>query len=321
LETPSIIAFNRMALTHIIIVNYNAGDWLQRSLSSACQFSAGKISIVDNASRDESVELASQRYPQSERVQWVLNSDNVGFAAANNQVIPKVETEFLVLMNPDCEINQQTLDLILAEFANHPKMGIASCKILNSDGSIQLSCKRKFPTPWSALSRMLFLYKLFPGSSTLANFDYGDFDDSDQVDSSLTAGSESVGSKVEFIEAISGAFMVVRCAAIKDVGLLDEDYFMHCEDLDWCKRFSLAGWQVGFIPAATVTHAKGVSSATRPIAVLWTLHKGMWRFFDKFYHDQHSFLLRAFVKLGIGVSFIVRSLTALLRRIFIRRQG
>lgn len=293
-----------MARTHIIIVNYNAGEWLRRSLSSAFEYSAGKITVVDNASVDNSVDLAKELLPNSKRLNWIENTDNLGFAAANNQVLKVIDTEFAVLMNPDCEIYPNTLDLILQEFENHPRMGLASCKILNSDDSIQSSCRRKFPTPWSALSRILLLYKLFPNSAKLANFDYGDLSlESDSID----------GPKVEFIEAVSGAFMVVRTKALQDVGLLDEAYFMHCEDLDWCKRFELAKWQVGFVSAATVKHAKGISSTSRPIGVLWNLHKGMLRFFDKFYRDQHNFLFRALVKAGVGVSFLVRSAVTFLR--------
>lgn len=288
--------------TQIIIVNYNAGKWLSRSVASALAHSQGEVTVVDNASTDRSVEIAQQALGQHPRLHWIINKTNRGFAAANNQVLADLRSEFAVLMNPDCEINEQTLPRILQVFQDEPILGLASCRILNEDGSLQATCRRRFPTPWSAWVRLFQLHRLFPNNAHFVNFDYGE---SAQGDNS-----------VEFIEAISGAFMVVRKAAFNQVGLLDEAYFMHCEDLDWCKRFELGGWKVGFVGAAHAVHAKGVSSASRPIRVLWTLHRGMNRFFDKFYREQSFWLLRLFVKLGIAVSFIVRSVLTLIRRLF-----
>ena len=207
-----------------------------------------------------------------------------------------LDSDYAVLLNPDCEINQQTLQPILAAFEADSCIGIASCRILGEDGCLQITCKRRFPTPGSALARMLQLHYLFPESRRFANFDFGD------------QASEYDG--VQYVEAVSGAFMVVRKEALQQVGLLDEAYFMHCEDLDWCKRFELAGWKVAFVSEASVVHAKGVSSASRPIAVLRTLHAGMNRFFDKFYRTQYSWFMRMLVKLGIWVSLQLRIFAA-----------
>ncbi|MEM7360981.1 MAG: glycosyltransferase family 2 protein [Pseudomonadota bacterium] len=291
------------ASTHIVVVNYNAGDWLTRSIGSALAHSSGLVTVVDNASEDDSVDTADKQYSDA-RLQWVKNQDNRGFAAANNQVLAELDADFAVLLNPDCVINQDTLPIILRAFAERPEMGLASCRILNENGSLQPTCRRRFPTPWTALVRMLQLHRVFPGNPKFQDFDYG--------------GSVTGDEALEYVEAVSGAFMVVRKSALQQVGLLDEAYFMHCEDLDWCKRFELAGWRVGFVAAAAVTHAKGISSQSRPIAVLWTLHRGMVRFFDKFYQDQYSWWLRLVVKIGIAASFIGRSLLTLLRMTFNR---
>ena len=164
---------------------------------------------------------------------------------------------------------------------------------MNEDGSLQSTCRRRFPTPWSALVRMLLLDKVFRENKKFQNFDYGDSVDEDE--------------KPHVVEAISGAFMVVRETALREVGLLDEGYFMHCEDLDLCKRFSESSWKVGFVPSAVIEHAKGVSSKSRPIGVLWTLHKGMNRFFDKFYRNTYSWPIRYAVKIGIWTSFFLRA--------------
>lgn len=293
-----------MSQTHIIIVNYNAGQWLSRSLKSALEHSDGPISVVDNASQDDSVESAHKMLDgrAESRVDWTLNKENLGFAAANNQVLARVESEYAVLLNPDCEMNAETLPNMLKAFGDDEEIGLASCKILNLDGSVQETSRRAFPTPWSALVRMLYLEKLFPNIAAFKSFNQG--------------ASSEWNNDTQRVEAISGAFMVVRVAAMKQVGMLDEDYFMHCEDLDWCKRFILAGWAVASVGDASVLHAKGVSSRSRPIGVLWTLHKGMNRFFDKFYTQQSSIVVRVLVKIGIVVSFLARSAVAALKGLF-----
>ncbi|MFT6408406.1 MAG: GT2 family glycosyltransferase [Arenicella sp.] len=287
-----------MASTHIVMVNYNAGAWLQRSLESALNFSHGGVTVVDNLSSDSSVSDAQAVFDDA-RLEWQLNHQNLGFAAANNQVLKELTCDYAVLMNPDCELNANSLAPIIEAMQSNPKIGLASCRILNEDGSLQITCRRKFPTPGSALVRILQLNRLFPNNPKFANFDYGD--------------SIDANSPVELVEAISGAFMVARISAVQQVGLLDEGYFMHCEDLDWCKRFALNHWQVALVPAATVIHAKGVSSKSRPIAVLYTLHTGMNRFFDKFYQNSYNLPVRLLVKLGIASSFLLRASISLVK--------
>ena len=280
---------------HIIIVNYNSGSWLQRAVQSALEHSTGNISVVDNASKDSSVETCRTHFKDESRIKWILNKDNVGFAAANNQVLASLDEELAVLMNPDCELHERTLEQISAVFQSDPSVGMASCRILNEDGSLQTTCRRRFPTPQTAAIRMSGLRSFFPN----ADFDYGD--------------SVRASDPVEHVEAVSGAFMVVRKSAMLDVGLLDESYFMHCEDLDWCMRFNLREWNIAFIPAAQVTHAKGVSSRSRPIGVLWNLHRGMDRFFNKFYAQGRP-LLTICVRAAVYLSFLPRALLSLVKR-------
>jgi len=284
--------------THTIIVNYNAGDWLQRSVNSALKYTDGAVTVVDNASSDSSV-VDTQTSYKDVRLNWITNNENLGFAAANNQVLKSLEHEFAILMNPDCELNESSVLPILDAMDADASIGIASGLIYNEDGSIQATCRRQFPTPWSSFVRLFQLHRVFPNSSKFTNFDYGDTNFTEEV---------------EKIDAISGAFMVVRTSALKKVGFLDESYFMHCEDLDWCKRFELEGYGVAFVSAANLIHAKGVSSKARPIRVLYTLHKGMSRFFDKFYKDQTPLIVLLFVKAGIVASFLVRSSISLVYR-------
>lgn len=282
---------------HIVIVNYNAGEWLLRSVRSALQFSSGRVTVVDNASQDQSMQILAQQWPDEPRLELIQNKQNLGFAAANNQVLEKLQADYAVLLNPDCELHEDTLPALFNALENDSELGLLSCRILYEDGRLQATSRRRFPTPWSAFVRLLGLHLMFPNNPKYQNFDYGD--------KPILAG------QVETVEAVSGAFMVARRTAIAEVGLLDEAYFMHCEDLDWCKRFALAGWKVGFVGDVAVVHAKGVSSESRPIRVLWTLHRGMNRFFDKFYQSDYPFWLRALVKIGIVGSLVLRSIMSI----------
>ena len=289
---------------HFVVVNYNSGEWLSRALKSIGGVSNSfewQVTVVDNASTDESMKIAQHNNPHP-GIDWVFNEDNIGFAAANNQVLKESQADYVVLMNPDCELKDHSVDRIISVMDDLTDWGMAGCKIVNEDGSLQPTCKRRFPTPWSALVRMFLLDKIFRGFGKFQNFNYGDKVELDE--------------QPHTVEAISGAFMVVRQPALREVGLLDEGYFMHCEDLDWCKRFSESSWKVGFVPHAVVEHAKGVSSQSRPIRVLWTLHKGMNRFFDKFYKNTYAWPIRYVVKIGIGVSFILRATSSYARSLF-----
>ena len=274
-----------------ILVNYNSGEWLQRAVDSVLEFSDGQITVVDNASQDQSFRAARAALGD-ERITWIANSKNVGFAKANNQVLSVLKEDIAILMNPDCLINAQTMKPILAALAAHENVGAASCRILNDDGSNQATSRRHFPTPLSALARMLQLHRLPNPPKWAQNFDFG--------------GGAHKHEPMSLVPAISGAFMVIRGATLDRVGLLDDGYFMHCEDLDWCKRCELAGIDIAFVSESSVMHAKGISSKSRPIGVLWNLHTGMIRFFNKHYRTQYGFLLTGLTKLGIYVSFVLR---------------
>ena len=292
----------------VIIVNYNSGIWLRRAIRSVLDYSDAAVVVVDNNSQDGSLNKAREMFTDSscQRIRWLENDSNAGFARANNQVLSEVDSEYAVLMNPDCILHEGTLQHMLQWFVRYPRMGLASCRIVNGDGTIQASYKRRYPTPGSSLVRMLCLQRLFPRSSSFADFD---------------TGSEIASEKdVDFVEAVSGAFMMVRCSAMQSVGLLDEGYFMHCEDLDWCWRFNASGFRVGSVTHATVTHIKGVCSTTRPIRVQYSLSCGMYRFFSKFYASEMSLPMRWLVCIGIIVRFILKATQLSIIKICKRRK-
>ncbi len=282
-----------------ILVNYNSGEWLQRAVQSVLDFTQATVSVVDNASRDNSFS-ATQTAINDARATFIANPTNRGFAAANNQVLSALCEDVAVLMNPDCLLNAYTLAPLLAALEADPRIGAASCRILNADGTNQVTSRRRFPTPLSALARILQLHRLARPPEWAQDFNFG--------------GSAEADEPLQYVPAISGAFMVIRRTTLKAVGLLDEAYFMHCEDLDWCKRCELAGIPIAFVAQSSVMHAKGVSSKSRPIGVLWNLHSGMLRFFDRYYRSEYGVVITAVSKLGIYASFVARAALSLLKQ-------
>jgi len=294
-----------------IIINYNAGEWLQRSVKSVlAEEKIQTLFVVDNCSKDNSIDqltdsFSTEEFPK-ERLNILRNKQNLGFGKANNQalkvILEQQEIDYVLLINPDCELTEGVVEKMLPYFESSKAIGMAGCVITNSDGTVQITCRRRFPTPLSAFLRITQLSRF--------NFIKNRVDQSE-----FDLGAEPLPKSMVKVDAVSGAFMLVRKEAIEDVGLFDEAYFMHCEDLDWCKRFAISGWDIAFIPEVSVVHEKGISSQTRPIGVLWNLHQGMLRFFDKFYRNSYSWPLRLIVRIGIYANFIVRAAGSVVKQV------
>ncbi|MGA8260024.1 MAG: glycosyltransferase family 2 protein, partial [Arenicellales bacterium] len=199
------------------------------------------------------------------------------------QVMRRRNAKYYLLMNPDCVLETDAVREFAAYMEDHPDVGLAGGALKNPDGSIQKTSKRRFPTPWSSLARTLGLHGLKVSGAKIGDFD-------------LAAGTPG-DSEAETVEAVSGALMFVRGAALSRVGLLDDGYFLHCEDLDWCKRFRDAGYKVAYVPSAGAVHLKGGSG--RGPRVIWHLHRGMSRFYRKHYHRRYPLAFSGLVYTGI----------------------
>jgi hypothetical protein len=279
----------------VVIVNYNTGGFLRDAVGSVLLPAVAHIVIVDNASTDNSLDLASQFH--DERLQIIRNPANLGFAAACNIGIERTTADNILLLNPDCRVISGGIERLLAALRSADRIGMVGPLLLNPDGSEQVSGRRRFPMPRIVLAKFfdaIGIRRLFASS--------GD----DTREQSLP----SVPSKVE---AISGACMMVRREAIADVGLLEESYFLHFEDLDWCFRFALNGWITWFVPDATVIHTKGVSSRQHPFAVEYYKHRGMNRFYQNFRNDSCPYWLRVIVVGAVWVRFAAVMLWRLIR--------
>lgn len=286
-----------------IIVNYNAGLILNEAVNSLlCSASVAKVLVVDNGSSDHSMdELESLANSQS-RLISIYNKANLGFAKACNIAIAAAgENDYLLFLNPDCLIDKEALETLLACMKSSPQVGMAGPLLLNPDGTEQAGGRRTVPTPWRSFIRAFGLSGL---RSRYPNL-FSDF---------LLHQQPLPDCSIE-VEAISGSCMLVRRAAIRDVGALDEDYFMHCEDLDWCMRFRQRGWKIMFVPDARVSHHKGTCSKTRPIFIEWHKHKGMMRFYRKFFRHQYPGVLFWIVGAGVWLRFTMVAIYHTLRKI------
>ena len=270
----------------IIIVNYNAGQFLAASVRSALSV-ADEVIVVDNASSDSSMQLLDSI--SDSRLIVLKNSTNLGFAAACNRGARVSKGTELLFLNPDCVIDAGSVESMCRVLRSHAQIGMVGGLLLNPDGTEQGGGRRAIPTPWRSLVRALGLHRL---SKIWPNL-FFDFHLHKQP---LPEGPIEV-------EAISGACMLVKREAVEDVGLWDEGYFLHCEDLDWCMRFRQKGWKILFVPDAPIVHEKGVSSRSIPFFVEWHKHKGMMRFYKKFFSRQYPIMLMALVALGVWLRF------------------
>lgn len=267
--------------TTVIIVNFNAGALLLDCVLTALSCEAVEQVIVsDNGSCDGSL----RELPEHSRLSVVPNGSNLGFARANNRCLVELQTPCALLLNPDCTISNKALGEMIQFMTANQHVGMCGPLILNHDGSEQRGCRRDEPTPFAS-------FKTLVGSRGRGINKVGD---------PLPDGPTEV-------DAISGACMLVRREALEDVGPLDEGYFLHCEDLDWCKRFWMKGWKVMFLPHVSITHAKGGSSHNRRVRVEWHKHKGMARYYRKFYADKYPRVLMYGVYTAIWTRFVLLS--------------
>ena len=280
-----------------VIVNYNSGDYLLRAVKSLMHYQPDmSIVVVDNHSTDGSCDELPAMCTDHHKLRVLKNQTNRGFAAANNQILLETESnyQYYLVMNPDCELISSTASHLVDIMNNDHQIATASCLIRNTDGSAQETCRRRFPTPMNSLARMVGLNKLFPESETFADFNLGQ-------------GKTNGG--METVDAVSGAFMVMRGEIVRALRGLDEDYFMHCEDLDWCKRVIDSGYKNVFVGEVEVIHHKGVSTGSRPLSVNRYLHEGMWKFYNKHYRQQYPRPVMWLVYVGIKLRFYLKNLS------------
>jgi N-acetylglucosaminyl-diphospho-decaprenol L-rhamnosyltransferase len=269
----------------IVIVGYRSRELLRRCLQSIEENPPSRpfrTTVVDNASGDGTAEMVRSEHPD---VRLVALEENRGFSYANNLILRQSSAEAVLLLNPDTEVRPGALDTSWDRLHSDPAIGMVGCKLVLPSGELDHAAKRSFPTPLSALAHFSGLGRRSRAPSRLSQY------------RATHLGEDEPGE----VDAVNGAFMMVRAAALREVGLLDEGYWLYMEDLDWCFRFWRAGWRVFYEPAAVVVHVKGGSSGRRraPRQEI-AFHRGMGRFYRKFYAPGRSALRNALVYTGIA---------------------
>ncbi len=274
----------------IIIVNYNAGNKLACAVASVLECQAVKeILVVDNASKDDSLKAVFEIARSDGRISILQNSKNEGFAAACNRGMKAAKGDYLMILNPDCVVEAGAIETLLGVMQQNPDVGMAGPLLLNPDGTEQAGGRRAVPTPWRSFVRafgMSSLQERYP-----------------KLFSDFILHHDPLPDRPVEVEAISGACMVVSQQAVDQIGMMDDQYFLHCEDLDWCMRFRIQGLKILFVPASRVVHTKGGCSKNRVVFIEWQKHKGMMRFYKKFFRHQYPGVLLWLVGAGVWLRF------------------
>lgn len=272
----------------VIIVNHNAGSLLTQCITH-CLAQVRQVIVIDNASSDSSIAELRARFCNEDRLLIQCADRNRGFSVGCNMGFKQTTQPYILFLNPDCILDSAAVSKLLQALESDPKAGMAGGYLSNPDGTEQGGGRRAIPTPWRAMVRATGLYHLSRFWPEL----FPDFHLHKQL---------LPENPVE-VEAISGAMMLVRREAIQEVGTWDENYFLHCEDLDWCMRFRQKNWRISFVPDARAIHHQGTCSRLRPLFVAWHKHKGMLYFYRKFFHQQYPGLLMGLVAVGVGLRF------------------
>lgn len=265
----------------VIIVSYNSSALLVECVHSVLASpEADEVIVSDNGSTDCAIEALEDLAGSEPRLRVVRNGRNLGFAAANNVALELARGDRILFLNPDCLLAADTIARLLDVLDRHTSAGMVGCLIRNPDGSEQAGCRRQLPTPGSLFGQLL-------GRRAA-------------VAAPLPAGPVAV-------EAISGAFMLVRREVLRTVGSFDEGYFMHWEDLDLCLRIRRAGHDILFVPDVEIVHFKGRSSRRHPLRVEWYKHVGLMRYFRKFHFAAWPSPLFGLVAVAIALRFLVQA--------------
>lgn len=287
------LVVDRLGPVYAVILNYRTPEMV---VTAAERLLAGRVDrplellVVDNGSSDGSVEFISRQVPAAT---VIASQRNLGFSGGNNlgisvalqraaRVLDRSDA-FVLLLNSDVEVEADTLQLCLDFLTEHPQVGVVSPKLVLADGRLDRACRRLFPTPARALWKLTGLARLRPRDARFAgyNLTYLDEDETAEVD------------------AVAGAFMLVRLAAVDRAGLLDERFFMYGEDLDWAYRIKGFGWRVVYYPRAVARHLKGGTTRRQSYRMIVVFYRAMWLFHRKHYADRSLFLLNWLVMAGV----------------------
>jgi GT2 family glycosyltransferase len=282
----------------VIIVSYNTRqmtldclETLLGDLAADGELSGSEVWVVDNGSEDGSVEAIRSRFAQ---VRVIANTNNRGFGAANNQALQEASGEFVLLLNSDAFPHSGAIRALIDRLRTEPVAAVVGPRLLNTDGTLQLSCYR-FPGPWRAFCENLLLTAKWPDHRLVGDY---------------RAWAHDGDREVEFV---IGACLMARRLALAQVGFFDESYFLYAEEADLCRRLHTAGWKIVFTPAANVTHLNGGSGRRQPDRVFCEFRRGQERFVRKHYGVIGLGFYRTMLMIGASLRIGLFAIAAMLR--------
>ena len=287
-----------MTRLSIIFVNYNVKHFLEQALHSvrkAIRDLSAEIFVVDNNSVDGSDEMIRQKFPE---VNLIVNKENKGFAAANNQAIRASSSEYVLLLNPDTVVEEDTFQKVVQFMDEHPEAGGLGVKMIDGKGNFLPESKRGFPSPSVAFFKIFGLTWLFPKSRIFGKYHLGYLD----------------ANKVHEVDVLSGAFMLIRKKVLDEVGLLDEDYFMYGEDIDLSYRIIKAGYRNYYYPETRIIHYKGESTKKGGLNYVRLFYNAMIIFARKHLSKGQADLFSALIRTAIYFRAIISMISRFVHR-------
>jgi GT2 family glycosyltransferase len=291
-------------LASVVIVNWNASRELEQCLHSLYRNHPGlnlDVWVVDNASTDDSLAMLKANFPG---VGLIINSRNLGFAAANNQAFLKIDprSRFVLVLNPDVVFTEETLTILINFLETRQNAHVVTPRVLGPDGSLQSTCRRREPSPVSMLARLVGLSRLFPKSRKFSGYTCGDLEES----------------ATHRIDSASGSFLFLKREVLEEVGGFDERFFMYAEDLDWCSRARKKGFTVYYHPATAVTHFQGTSSGKRVLKSQWHLHYTALQYVKKHHRQDYPLIFRMILAVALASHFVCAAVIELMAAPFHR---
>ena len=271
----------------VVIVNYGTFELTKNTINSILEYSYSfsvEIIVVDNASPDDSLSRLKDYF--NDKVKFIASETNKGFAAGNNQALKIVDSKYVLLLNSDTIVWENTLEDIYDYMESNPDIGACGCQVLLEDNTLDKACKRTFPNVKNSFFRLFHI----PTNSKEDNYNLDDLDDDGVYE----------------IDCLTGAFIFTRKEVLDDIGLLDETFFMYGEDIDFCYRIKDANWKIVYYGKDKITHFKGASSKKQRPKLIYEFYRAMYIYYKKHHAGESNILTNLFVYLGISILCVLK---------------
>ena len=271
----------------VVIVNYQTFELTKNTINSIFEYDYPfelEVIVVDNAPSDDSMSRLQDYF--GDRVRFIASAENNGFAAGNNQALRVVEARYVLLLNSDTIVWENTLESIYNYMEDHKDVGACGCRVLLENGELDKACKRSFPNVKNSFFRLFHI----PTNSADDNYNLDNLPDDEIYE----------------IDCLTGAFMFMRKEALDTAGLLDETFFMYGEDIDLCYRIKNSGWKIIYYGESKITHLKGASSKKQKSKLIYEFYRAMYIYYKKHHAEESSFIVNIVVYIGIAVLCILK---------------